>query len=812
MKHQNTIRRAVSMLLCVLLLCGLLPPVYAEEVSNAITSAEMAVGSTQAQIKYTAEKDAVVIAALYEADTGRMLTVGVTEATAGSETVLVQMSQARQEGDELKAFLVDKDSYAPLTGCYTEEVQTDPVREYFEENAELLEIIKADGSDNVLNETEAETFLDNRGLGDYAVSYEYSISGDQLDETAIIEGTTEQHPMYQTVYVAENGDEWLIYVINDAIFAYPFSFNLESDLGAELIFSESNTLTSYDNVSNQFFVTIPHESEMIVETVETINAETLDRLTVEEICRLSGATLPELMSEDDENSDETALFCVDVASLFSAEESVGSYTSADPFIVVSLGDSYSSGEGIEDFYGQKDSNGQDEYLGIKVCNPDWLAHRSTQSWPGRIIVPGTEETLNNYRVPYRAMGTGAVQWYFGAASGAETKNFDYNATDKDTKNGKQRKDYHKQIVFKDTQWLPNQMDIFNYIDDLDDVDYVTLTIGGNDVDFATVIALCCIEPTYLKPAGAPPGNPLLEVKLALLWANIDSTMANIRNVYQAIHDKVPNAAILVAGYPKLLDKNGKGAIFSKHEADIVNEKIHMFNEEIRTLVESCEAEYHTYYVDVEKAFDEDGGHQAYSEEAWINPVWLTKRSEDLEDGLLGTGVGPSAYSMHPNWDGAQAYARCVNAVIADIESRKEATFNGHRYRVFNEALTWTEAQAYCEGLGGHLATLTSTEENDYVYQLVRNAGYTSAYFGFTDCDVEGTWVWITGEPTSFTNWHSGEPNNDNGSANEDFAMFYYKYSDGSWNDGDFGGSTENGGTAFICEWDTEAAYNAHLNP
>ena len=31
-------------------------------------------------------------------------------------------------------------------------------------------------------------------------------------------------------------------------------------------------------------------------------------------------------------------------------------------------------------------------------------------------------------------------------------------------------------------------------------------------------------------------------------------------------------------------------------------------------------------------------------------------------------------------------------------------------------------------------------------------------------------------------------------------MFYYGYSDGIWKDGDFDGSTVNGGNAFICEW------------
>ena len=59
----------------------------------------------------------------------------------------------------------------------------------------------------------------------------------------------------------------------------------------------------------------------------------------------------------------------------------------DEVIVVSLGDSYSAGEGIEPFYGQG--------LAIKdkVLNEDWLAHRSEKSWPGQLTVPGLEGTL-----------------------------------------------------------------------------------------------------------------------------------------------------------------------------------------------------------------------------------------------------------------------------------------------------------------------------------------------------------------------------------------------------------------------------------
>lgn len=135
----------------------------------------------------------------------------------------------------------------------------------------------------------------------------------------------------------------------------------------------------------------------------------------------------------------------------------------------------------------------------------------------------------------------------------------------------------------------------------------------------------------------------------------------------------------------------------------------------------------------------------------------------------------------------------------------------HDYVVFYQgtADTWEEAQAYCQSIGGHLATITSQEENDYVYGLLQQSGTDSAYFGLTDSGQEGRWEWVTGEPVLYTNWHAGEPNGEN--SGEDYAMFYSKFSDGSWNDGDFGGQAGDGGRAFICEFDMKEAYEAFMD-
>ena len=136
--------------------------------------------------------------------------------------------------------------------------------------------------------------------------------------------------------------------------------------------------------------------------------------------------------------------------------------------------------------------------------------------------------------------------------------------------------------------------------------------------------------------------------------------------------------------------------------------------------------------------------------------------------------------------------------IADIPDGA-FTWDSHSYAVFDNCTSWEEAKEYCESSGGHLATITSNDENAAIHSFMKQSGYESAYFGLSDSIEEGNWSWVTGESVAFINWHSGEPNGE--SSTEDYAMFYYKYSDGTWNDGEFGNGTTNGGTAFICEWD-----------
>ena len=131
-------------------------------------------------------------------------------------------------------------------------------------------------------------------------------------------------------------------------------------------------------------------------------------------------------------------------------------------------------------------------------------------------------------------------------------------------------------------------------------------------------------------------------------------------------------------------------------------------------------------------------------------------------------------------------------------------YTGHLYEFYtlpeseweSGPITWQQAERRCEWKGGHLAVIESSTENFLLYSAMKAKGYENAYFGFSDESSEGNWKWVDGTRTAYTNWHSGEPNNQDGI--EHYAMFYEKFQDGTWNDAD---GIIDAGCAYICEWD-----------
>lgn len=318
-------------------------------------------------------------------------------------------------------------------------------------------------------------------------------------------------------------------------------------------------------------------------------------------------------------------------------------------VLVALGDSYISGEGIEPYYGQ------DAPMSEKCKNPDWLAHRSVSGWPGMLKLPGVEGVLADHR---------GENYFFAAASGARTSHL-FLLTDEERENGRTaelEKPYNRDGV-SGTAVLAPQLDIFDELDAKGlKADYVVLMIGGNDVDFRGVITMSLFGQTT-----AQPGETNVDKGVSLLEQLYEAgnIRKEIKRVFRDMASRAgEQACILVAGYPYPLVDEAADGVFSKDSAVILNEANFFYCLELTNLVDECRNEgMNICYVGVNNVFS---GHGAYSEDPYINPLTLLAGEQDL-DSLAFVSSG----SFHPNLKGAEAYARCVQDAIDQVEAGSE---------------------------------------------------------------------------------------------------------------------------------------------
>lgn len=124
--------------------------------------------------------------------------------------------------------------------------------------------------------------------------------------------------------------------------------------------------------------------------------------------------------------------------------------------------------------------------------------------------------------------------------------------------------------------------------------------------------------------------------------------------------------------------------------------------------------------------------------------------------------------------------------------------NGHFYEAIHVpgGISWSDARLAAISKGGHLATITSAAENQFVFELILDDSFWTGdgleqfvygpWLGAQQqpgsSEPDGGWSWVTGETFQFTSWFSGEPSNTNGI--EDALHFINRdlSSTGPWND------------------------------
>ena len=129
------------------------------------------------------------------------------------------------------------------------------------------------------------------------------------------------------------------------------------------------------------------------------------------------------------------------------------------------------------------------------------------------------------------------------------------------------------------------------------------------------------------------------------------------------------------------------------------------------------------------------------------PIWYGLLRAIIELPNLGAPVGPPP----------------ANLIPAGVQ-----TFGGHQYFRTNGAVTYGQARQLAQSVGGYIASITSADENRFLTQVFWEN--QDLWIGCNDEANEGTFVWESGEPFTWTNWYAGEPNN---SANgEDYGHWF----------------------------------------
>lgn len=101
--------------------------------------------------------------------------------------------------------------------------------------------------------------------------------------------------------------------------------------------------------------------------------------------------------------------------------------------------------------------------------------------------------------------------------------------------------------------------------------------------------------------------------------------------------------------------------------------------------------------------------------------------------------------------------------------------NGHYYRL-TEEVDFATALAQAQCVGGYLATINTSAENQFILENLLNAG-APAWIGYNDIAQEGVFAWSNGEVAVYQNWAANEPS---GGDTEDAVLM--SHVDGTWSD------------------------------
>jgi VCBS repeat-containing protein len=179
-----------------------------------------------------------------------------------------------------------------------------------------------------------------------------------------------------------------------------------------------------------------------------------------------------------------------------------------------------------------------------------------------------------------------------------------------------------------------------------------------------------------------------------------------------------------------------------------------------------------------------GEHGTLTIDAGGNWTYLLNNNDPAVQGLTASQNLSDTITVHAT-DGA------THDITISIAGTNE-------YQYVGGFFTYAQAQAGAAAANGYLATITSEDENQLLFNLMTQVGPTGSggWLGGSDAAAEGTWAWINGPEAGtvfwnglsdggapagqYTNWEVGEPNQWLGSNEDGLLMWWYGP---VWNDG-----------------------------
>ncbi len=202
--------------------------------------------------------------------------------------------------------------------------------------------------------------------------------------------------------------------------------------------------------------------------------------------------------------------------------------------------------------------------------------------------------------------------------------------------------------------------------------------------------------------------------------------------------------------------------------------------------------------------------------AYADYSWIT-----ITSGASGTGAGLIHYTVDPNTDRVRQGSIDITETEAFFPITQEGPGSGyvayanHTYKRYDMLLNWQDADTFCGGRGGYMATITDDGEQNFVFNTFMTG---SGLEDFRQCWLGGfqppaqsepypeqDWQWVMGETWSYTHWCNVtpcqyEPNDPSGDQDSlamfgDGFVYPNDFMNGRWHDTN-GIFLKN----FICEW------------